>query len=311
MTRFVRDRIRLLRETVELWSSRNSFQLAGALAFYALFSMAPLLIILIAIAGAVFGESAVRGEITGQLQGFVGQEAAEWLEEALRRSRIEEAGILPTVLGVAALLFGATTVFAQLQVALNRIWGVVAGPSRKGVVVFLIRRLLSLALVFLLGLLFLLVFAATMALTALVGHADQWVRFPSVLVSAMNLAVNLGVATVLFAIVFKVLPDVRIEWRDVWRGAFLTGLLFVIGQHLISLYLALAAPASAYGAAGSLVLVLMWVYYSSLLLFFGAAYTRVSMRHRGAAVTPRGAAVRVRTEVLMDQGEEGAGGKVE
>jgi membrane protein len=292
------------REVVDLWSSRNAFQLAGALAFYTLFSLAPLLIILIALLGIFLGEEAVRGEIAVQIEGFIGPQAAETVEQAVRRARLEESGILPTVLGVGALLFGATTVFAQMQAALNRVWGVVARPSRSGVLMFLVTRLLSLGLLLIIGFLLLVSFVVTMALAALVSHAQEWVPVPGVFATSVDLTLSFTVATLVFATIFKVLPDVNLAWKDMWRGALLTAGLFTLGQYLISLYLTRAAPASEFGAAGSLVLVLMWVYYSSLILFFGAAFTKVSMLRRGVPVEPRRLAVKLRIDVVEEDGDE-------
>jgi len=287
-------------EAVSLWSARYAFQHAGALAFYTLFSLAPLVIIVIAITGAVFGEEAAHGRISEQIEGLIGEPAADAVEEAVRRSRVEEAGIMPTLLGAGALLFGATTVFAQMQTSLNQFFGVVAKPSRSGVLVFLTTRLLSLGLVLIIGFLLLTSLVITLTLTAIIQFAEHWIPVPPVVVAAIDLAVSLAIATLLFGMIFKVLPDVRLRWRDTGEGAFLTAILFVVGQYLISVYLTHTAPGSTYGAAGSLVMVLLWVYYSSLILFFGAAFTKASILHRGGAVVPKVTAVRIRTEILNE-----------
>lgn len=291
----------LLRATVGLWSSKNAFQHAGALAFYTLFSLAPLLVILIAILGVVFGEEAARGEISARIDGLIGGEAADAIEGAVLRSRLEEAGLLPTLLGGAALLFGSTTVFAQMQASLNQFWGVVARPSRSGVVVFVTTRLVSLALVLVLGFLLLTSFVISIGISAVIQFAEDWIPVPAPVVVVVDLSTSLLVATLLFATIFKILPDVRLHWRDMWRGAFVTALLFVGGQFLISLYLTQTAPASAYGAAGSLVIVLMWVYYSSLILFFGAALTRATIWQRGERIIPKPTAVRVKMENPVEE----------
>jgi membrane protein len=293
----------LVGDAVALWLSHNAFQHAGALAFYTLFSLAPLLIILIAVTGAVYGESAARGEISAQLDELVGTRAAEAVEEAVNRSRVEWAGLLPTLLGVGALLFGATTVFAQMQASLNHFWGVAARPTRSSLLVFLTTRLVSLGLVLVIGFLLLTSFVITTALAALVRFAESWMPVPSLVVAAVDVVVSLVVATGLFAMIFKMLPDVNLQWHDMWRGAFLTAVLFVAGQSLISLYLTRSAPGSAYGAAGSLVLLLFWVYYSSLILFFGAALTRAGIRLRGETIVPKATAVRVKLEVLEARGD--------
>lgn len=290
----------LLKDTVELWSSRNAFQHAGALAFYTLFSMAPLVIILVTIAGAVLGEDAARGEIAGQIDSLIGAQGAAAVQEAVLRARIRESGILPTIFGVAALVLGSTTVFAQLQASLNQFWDVVAKPSRGSLRAFLATRLASFGLVLVIGLLLLTSFVISVSIAAVLQFAQDWVPLPAVVVKGADLTTSLLVATVLFAMILKILPDVQLRWYDVWRGAFVTALLFVVGQSLISSYLTRMAPASAYGAAGSLVMVLLWVYYSSLILFFGAALTRASIRLRGDRIVPKATAVRVRMEILQE-----------
>jgi membrane protein len=298
------DFLAITRDAADLWLTRNAFQHAGALAFYTLFSMAPLLIIVITIVGVVYGEQAASGEITGQIANVLGEQAAEAVTEAIRRSRTEEAGFLPTFLGFGALLFGATTVFAQMQISLNQFWGVRSRPTRSGLLEFLRTRLVSLSLVLILGFLLLVSFAATLTVSAAVEHANERIPIPSVAVTGIDLLTSLGIATLLFATIFKVLPDVHLRWVDMWRGAFLTAVLFVFGQSLISSYLTSAAPGSPYGAAGALVLILLWVYYSALILFIGAALTRAWIRHHGDYIRPKATAVRVKMEIL-EEGERG------
>jgi membrane protein len=287
----------LARETLDLWLSNNAFQHAGALAFYTLFSLAPLLIIVVTITGVVFGEEAVRGEISARIDDLVGPQAAAAVEGAVRRSRVEQAGLWPTILGVSALIFGSTTVFAQMQSSLNQVWGVAARPSRSGLLVFATTRLASLGLVLIIGFLLLVSFLVTMLIATLVQFAGSWIPVPPFAVTALDVLASLLVSTLLFAMIFKVLPDVRLHWHDMWRGAFVTAALFVGGQSLISLYLTRAAPASTYGAAGALVVVLMWVYYSSLIVFMGAAMTRAMVRLRGDRLVPKSTAVRVTLSV--------------
>ena len=290
----------LLKDAVQLWIARDAFQHAGALAFYTLFSLAPLMIILVAIIGTVFGADAARGEISAAIGGLIGPQAAEAVEEAVRRSRLEEAGLLPTVLGLGALLFGATTVFAQVQSSLNQFWGVSAAPTRSGLRVFITTRLLSLGMVLIIGFLLLTSFAISMAITAAVQYADERIPVPPMLMTSLDIATSLLITTLLFGMMFKVLPDVRLRWADVWRAALLTAALFVAGQYAISLYLTRTAPASTYGAAGSLVIVLFWVYYSALILYFGAAITKVAIMRRDGDVTPSPGAVRTRIVVQHD-----------
>lgn len=291
---------RVLVDAAGHWLARGAPQHAGALAFYTLFSLAPLMIILIAIIGAVFGEDAARGEIAERLSNTIGGQTAGLVEEAVRRSRIDESGLLPTLLGLGALLAGATTVFAQLQASLNQFWGVTSRPSRSGIRVFVSTRLESLGLVVVIGLLLLTSLVLSTALAATLQFAGELVPVPAPVVAALDLTVSLAVATLLFAMIFKILPDVHLHWHDMWLGAFVTGLLFVIGRAGIALYLTRTAPGSTYGAAGSLVILLLWVYYSSLILFFGAAITRAVIRDRGDRILPKPTAVRVHWTIVEE-----------
>ena len=298
----VKRSVSVAREAISLWTSRNAFQHAGALAFYTLFSLAPMAIIIITILGAVFGEEAARGEVAAQIDDLIGPQAAQAVQDAVLRSRLEEAGLLPTLLGIGALLMGATTVFAQMQNSLNQFWGVTARPSRSGVIVFLMTRLLSLGVVLIIGFLLLTSLVMSMGILALIRYAESWIPIPTLVVSAIDLGLSLATSTLLFAMIFKILPDVHLQWRDVWRSAFMTAVLFVIGQYLISFYLTTTAPGSTYGAAGSLVLVLMWVYYSALILFLGTALTKATILQRGDVVVPKPTAVRVHMDILEDDG---------
>jgi membrane protein len=293
--------LQIFKTAARRWLERDAFEHAGALGFATLFSLAPLVIIVVAIVGIVFGEDAASGQISRGITDLVGAQAATAVEEAVRRSRLEEAGLVPTILGVGALIFGATTVFAQMQGALNQFWGVKAQPARSGLINFLTVRLLSLGMVLIIGFLMLTSFIVSLGITGVVEYAKEWVPIPGFAVVLIDLAVSLTVTTVLFGMIFKVLPDVRIAWADVWRGAFITAVLFAIGKYCISLYLTHVAPASTYGAAGSLVLVLLWVYYSSLILFFGTCLTIATILERGAEVRPKKTAVR--TRVVLENEE--------
>lgn len=289
-----------LKDAAKLWLERDAFQHAGALAFYTLTSLAPLVIILVTIVGAVYGEQAASGEISAAITELVGAQAAAAVEEAVRRSRVQEAGILPTLLGIGAMLFGATTVFAQMQSSLNQFWGVKAKPTRSGLLTFLTVRLLSLSMVLIIGFLMLMSFVVSIAITAIIGYAQEWIPVPPIAIAAVDLAVSLGVSTLLFGMIFIVLPDVRLKWGDVWRGALITALLFLVGRYLITFYLTRVAPTSTYGAAGALVLILFWVYYSSLILFFGTCLAVARIVRRDGAVTPKKTAVRT-SLVIQEQ----------
>lgn len=291
----------LFRDAVRLWFSREAFQHAGALGFYTLFSLAPLAIILVSIVGAVYGEEAARGEISTAIGDLVGARAATAVENAVERSRLESAGLIPAMVGVVTLVFGATTVFAQMQNSLNHFWGVRAKPARSGLLTFVTVRLLSLGMVLIVGFLLLTSFVLSIAISGIVRHAEELVPVPPLLVSALDLAVSLVVVTLLVGMIFKVLPDVRLKWRDVWRSALITSVLFYIGRYFISFYLNTVAPASTYGAAGSLVVILLWVYYSSLILFFGTSIAVTTIVRRDGAVEPKRTAVR--TSVVIHEEE--------
>lgn len=290
----------ITRDAVRLWLDRNAFGLAGSLAFYTLFSLAPVVIIAVSVIGVVLGEQAAHGEIVAQLQDLMGRDAAQAVERAVASSRIQESGLLPTLLGAGALVIGATTVFAQMQYSLNTLWGVAARPSRSSVFVFLKARLLSLTVVLAIGFVLLVSLLLGVLLRAVLHFTQRFVPEVAALLSTAELLVSWLAMSLLFGAIFKVLPDVVLRWRDVIVGALVTALLFSVGRYGIAAYLAYTATASTYGAAGSVVLILLWVYCSSLILLFGAAFTRTHLEARGLAIVPRNSAVRVRHELVTE-----------
>jgi len=291
---------RITRDAVGLWLGSNAFSYAGALAFYTLFSLAPVVIIAVSVIGIVLGEEAAQGQIVAQLQDVMGRQAAQAVEQAVARSRIQESGLLPTLLGVAALLAGATTVFGEMQLSLNAIWGVAARPKRNTVFALLMSRLLSLTVVLAIGFVLLVSLLAGVVLRAVLAFTDRFAPAVATLLTGADLLLSLLSVALLFAAIFKVLPDVVLRWRDVAVGALVTALLFTFGRYGIAAYLAHTATASTYGAAGSVVLILLWVYYSSLILLFGAAFTKTHLLARGGAVVPRNTAVLVRRELVTE-----------
>ncbi len=274
---------------------------AAALAFFTLFSIAPVMIVAVAIAGLVLGEAAAEGRLLGQLTEMIGPEAAGFVETAVLSIQLSAGGWLPTLIGVVAILIGATTVFAQMQQSLNVVWDVVRKPTRSGLYILLRNRLLSLAIVLAIGFILLMSLFLSVVLQAVLSFADQWIPLSSTAVFWLELAVSLSIMTVLFATIFKVLPEVRLRWSDVWLGAFVTALLFFLGRFLMARYLTSLAIASAYGAAGSMVLFLIWVQYSSLVLLVGAAVARAQMEARGRPIRPRATAMAVRKELLSER----------
>ncbi|TFH86156.1 YihY/virulence factor BrkB family protein [Billgrantia azerbaijanica] len=287
---------RVVHGAVTHWLERNAFSYAGSLAFYTLFSLAPTVIIAVTVIGVVLGEEAAQGQLVAQLQGSLGREVAQAVEQAVAASRPEESGVLPSLLGIGALLVGATAVFVQLQFSLNTIWGVTARPSSNSLLVFLKNRLLSLVVVLALGLILLFTLVLGIAARAMLRLADDVLPFVGLLTEGAEFLIALAMVTLLFATIFKVLPDVVLGWRDVLAGAAVTALLFTLGRSLIATYLAYTATASTYGAAGAVVMLLLWVYYSSLILLLGAALTRSLLLARGRRIVPRNSAVLVRRE---------------
>ena len=256
-------------------------RLGAALAFYTALSLSPMLLVVVAIAGAVYGDVAARGELAHQMQDTVGPEGAKAIETMLANTKSQGKSTLMTIIGVVTLLIGATGVFAQLQDALDTIWKVTPEKSGGGIWSAIRDRLLSFSIV--LGLAFLLV--VSLVISAAVTAINTWmadrVPMPGWLLQALNQLLTLALLTILFATIFKVLPHAHPAWSDVWVGALLTAGLFTLGKYLIGLYLAQAAPGSAYGAAGSFVVLLIWIYYSSQILLFGAEFTQVYAKTRG------------------------------
>lgn len=296
----VRDWVRIFKTTIREWANDEAFLHAAALGFYTLFSLAPILIIAIAVAGFVFGPEAARGEISEQVEEMIGRESAELVESLILKSSPKVAGTFKSFVGLALLFIGATTVFHQLQRSLNSIWGVVAKPSRSSIFIFVKGRILSLALVLTIGFLLLVSLVFSTLLTALIRYAQEWILMPPGVLRGVDLVVSLTVFTILFGMIFKVLPDVKLRWKDVWKGALLTAIMFTVGRNLISLYLTYAGPASTYGAAGALVAVIFWVYYSGLILLFGAEFIKVYVRSRGWPIIPKRTAARVHKEIIED-----------
>jgi len=290
----------IVRAAAHYWLDADAFIHAAALAFFTVFSVAPVMIIAVGIVGAVLGAEAARGQIAHELEQVIGVEAAEAVQTAVVSSQIDQSGLLPAVAGVAALLFGATTVFAQMQRSLNLIWGVVPKPTRSSMFILIKARVLSLTIVIAIGFVLLVSLLLSVFLRAVIAFAQDWLPLPPTVMVGVEVITSLAVVTVLFATIFRVLPDVILRWKDVMPGAFVTALLFTLGRTLIAMYLAYSATASTYGAAGSLVLLLLWVNYASLILLFGAAFTRAHREARGGAIRPRNTAVRTHVELVED-----------
>lgn len=291
----------LLKETIQEWQDDKASRLAAALAYYTVFSLAPLLIIAIAIAGSIFGPEAARGEIVDQMQGLVGVEGAKVIETAIENANQPNISSAASIISVIVLLFGASGVFAQLQEALNTVWGVQPKPGRliKG---FLQKRLLSFAVVLGIGFLLLVSLILSAVLSAISNYANDLLFGVEFLWSLLNWVLSLTVITLLFAMMYKFLPDVKISWGDVWIGSIITAVLFTIGKSLLGMYLGRGSFASTYGAAGSLVIILAWVYYSAQIIFLGAEFTQVYARKFGSNIVPDKHAVQLTQAELAKQG---------
>lgn len=291
----------LVVDTFNDWNEDKAPRLAAALAYYTIFSLAPLLIIVIAIAGLVFGQEAARGQIFGQIDQFVGEEGASAIQDMLAASDKPQSGIFAVIIGIVTLLFGAAGVFGQLQDALNTIWEVAPKPGR-GIWGFIKDRFLSFGMVLGIGFL-LLVSLIISAVLAGIGSAIGGEAYgQSIIWSIINLLVSAAVTTGLFAMIFKLLPDAKVAWSDVWLGAGITTVLFLVGRFAISQYLARAATGSTFGAAGSLVSILIWIFFSAQILFLGAEFTQVYARRYGSKIEPADDAVAVTEEDRAQQG---------
>lgn len=270
----------LIKRTYTKWSEDHAQGLGAALSYYTVFSLAPLLLIVIAIAGLVVGQEAAQGQIIGQIQGLVGEDSAKAIQGMIEAARKPIAGIIATVIASIMLLLGATGVFAQLQESLNIIWKVKPKPG-EGIWKILKDRFISLVAVLGMGFLLLISLVISAGLSAVGATLEHVLPGPELLLHIINFFVSFTVVTLLFAMIYKLLPDTPIRWRDVWIGASITSLLFTIGKFLIGLYLGKSDVGVAFGTAGSLAVILIWVYYASQIFLFGAEFTAVYAESRG------------------------------
>jgi membrane protein len=274
-----RGALAIVKQAFADWRQDNAGRLGAALSYYTLFSLAPLLIVAIALAGFFFGREAAQGQIVAQIQGLVGDAGARAVQGMIENSRQPAAGLLATIIGVVTLLLGATGAFAELKGALNVVWDV--EDEGGGLLALLRGRLWAFAMVLAVGFLLMV----SLLISAAVAAADgflEWIGIPSAQVQLLNASSSFLVITVLFALLFKFLPDTEVAWRDVWLGALITSALFTVGKLLIGLYLGRSSVASAYGAAGSVVVLILWVYYAAQIFFFGAEVTQAYAHRQGS-----------------------------
>jgi membrane protein len=305
----IKSAFNIAKGTVKEFGQDNVLRLSAAVAYYAIFSIGPLLAIVVGLAGLAFGNDAVRHQINQTLQGMLGENSAKTVD-SMMAARSHGTSLITTIIGIVALLFGAAGVFGQLQDSLNTIWEVKSKPG-AGIWAFIRDRFLSFSMVLGVGFLLLVSLAVSTALAAFTAALNRVIPMGDLVGHIVDFAVSFGVITLLFAMIFKYLPDVRVPWSKVWVGAIGTALLFTLGKFLLGLYLGKQSTASAYGAAGSVIVILMWVYYASVILLFGAEFTRVYARATGAKVTPTKYAVPVAEKDRQEQGipRDKTGGK--
>jgi membrane protein len=278
----------LIRKSVSAWVGDYAPSMGAALAYYTLFSIAPLLIIAIAVAGLVFGQEAARGEIVAQIQGLIGREGAIAVQGLLKSANEPAQDIFATVASIITLAIGATTVFAELQSDLDRIWRVPAPATVSSIWGLLRSRLLSFGLVLGLGFLLLVSLVVSAAIAAFGKWSYGFFEGREAYLHALNFGISFAITTLLFALIYKLMPRASIAWRDVWVGAAVTSLLFEIGKLLIGLYLGTTSVASGFGAAGSLVILLVWVYFSAQIFLLGAEFTWVYSHEYGSKAAQAG-----------------------
>lgn len=264
---------KLVKKSVLAWVDDYAPSMGAAISYYTVFSIAPLMIIVIAVAGFVWGQEAVRGEIIGQLSDLIGQEGAAGVQALIESADKPAKGLVATIISIGVLIVGATTVFAELQSALDRIWKAPQAPQSSGLWATLRSRLLSLGFILGLGFLILVSLISSAAIAAIGSWARGILPGWETMLYIINTAFSLGVTTVLFAMIYKIMPQVKVSWRDVWVGASVTALLFELGKLLISLYIGKSSVTSSFAAAGSLVVLLIWVYYSAQIFLLGAEFT--------------------------------------
>lgn len=295
----------LLKETGIAWNDNNPWRLSAVVAYYAILSLPGLLVIIVNTVGAIWGHDIVTGRLTGQISQVLGSDAADAIKGIIEGTQGGNKSLISTIIGIATLLFGATGVFFHLQISLNQIWHIKPNPNSE-FKKFLKDRLLSFAFILIIGFLLLISFLITAAMSFLSGYIESILPEAMVyLAFAVNMVLSLGIITVLFALIYRYLPDAKISWKTVWIGALITALLFTLGKFLLGIYFSKASPGSTYGAAGSVILILLWVSYSCLTLFFGAEFTYVYAKRYALGVQPAAHAMHVQErEVILKKGSD-------
>lgn len=288
----------LLKETFREWKEDDPWRMSAIIAYYALLSLPAFLIIIIRTVGAVWGQEIVQGRLTSEISSALGHDAAESIEGIIQSAQADNTSIVSAVIGAGVLIFGATGIFYQLQLSLNAIWDIKIDPE-AGWKKLILDRARSFGFVLIIGFLLLISFI----LTAFISFFNEYIGqiFGELVVYfsfLTDIILSVGIITVLFALIFRYLPDAEIQWKTVWVGGLITAILFVLGKYLLGLYFGKADPGSTYGAAGTIILVMLWVSYSSLILFFGAEFTFVYAKHYGIKISPNSNAVRIKEKIV-------------
>ncbi|GEP51908.1 hypothetical protein FNO01nite_25800 [Flavobacterium noncentrifugens] len=293
-----KDALGILKKTFNSFIEDRALKLSAALSYYTIFSLAPLLLLMISLAGLFLGRDAIQGHVFSEINGLVGNEAALQIQDIIKHMELSGKTNMAVIIGSVTLIIGATSVFGEIQDSINLIWKVKAKPKR-GWVKLLKDRLLSSSLIVGLGFLLIVSLIVNGALVALSGLIKMY--FPEITVFVfyvINIVISFGVITILFGVIFKVLPDAKIAWKDVRIGAFFTACLFMLGRYLIGIYIETSSTGSAYGAAGSLIIILVWVYYTAAILYFGAEFTKVYAEYIGSKIEPADYAVYIEQHEL-------------
>jgi len=289
----IKDLGSILKDTFKDWNNDDAFTHAAAVSYYAIFSLPAIVIILINVAGVIFGKEAIQGELSGNIEKMIGQDFAGQIQTMIQNANVQSNSTVMFVIGIGVLMVSATTLFMQMQKALNRMWEVKTRED-VGMLKVIFDRTKTFGIIISMGFLLLI----SMVVTGLISAFSEWLTrmLPDVavyIIHIVNFIFSLGIITCIFALIFKILPDVRIQFRTVWVGAFVTAVLFMVAQYGLSLYFSMAKPESAYGVAGSFILLLLWVYYSCLLLFFGAEFTQVYALKYGHKIEPKKSAIKI------------------
>lgn len=306
----IKEGIGIFKDAISGFSEDKAMKKSASLAYYTVFSLAPLLLIIIWLVSFFLGEQAIEGKVFSELTSYVGADAAKQIEDIIQKISLDDKSGTAIVIGIGTLVVGATTVFIEIQDSINSIWKVKPKP-KQGWKKLLLDRVLSFSIVIGLGFLLIVSLVINGLILILSNYINQFLPdFGAVLMNLINTGITFIVISILFAVIFKFLPDARIKWKYVRSGAIFTAILFIIGKYLIGIYMQYAAPASAYGAAGSIILILLWIYYTAAILYFGAEFTKAYADKHSQGIEPSNFAVKIvqeEIEIDKDNQKDGAG----